>query len=280
MRLEKIIQGQYDVYADNGQRVGVVSGGAGLWAAETRAKHLGYRASKVKAGQALLAHAGLRDMADQMSEVIANTKVLTSYVSDFNIDLDVLSLWNGAVDFIWVVRPSGTHLVPLQMPRSEEEINAIYDTFRREPHQSFLVYHVDMHSLKLRPQRFADLPGFASRAVGWDVNRNFVTWCNKTIGDITEVPDTRFGTFGDKPSGGIVITVSEMPDARRKAILAHLGEVYVIRKTGTLFAKLHELQIVFDKQVVYSKRAEIDARTSKAEVNKQPVKPSRPVLPA
>ena len=257
MFLEKFQEGCYDVFAANHRRIGVVSGGAGIWAAEFNKKVLGYHGSKTKAAQAVLAAAGLTDIYEQMCDIVkANPHLLVAYADDLHkIDREVIKLWGFATDMVWVVRPYGTHLVLLDLPRSREELKAIHECYIREPHQNFGCYFIDAATLKMKKFDFKQLLDYAAKPPKWNIVHNAVVCQGLVQAHIVEA-DLRLGVYGEKPTGSITANTTMKPSAQQVNVLQKVLYDYAVIKSQSLFAKVNDVRIVHEGEVLFSSAKE------------------------
>lgn len=253
MRLEKFQEGCYDVFAQNGRRVGVVSGGAGLWAAEFEKKVLGYHSSKAKAGEVVLAAAGFTDIYQQMCDVVkANPELLVSYANDLHeIDKSVLKLWACATDMIWVVRPHGTHLVLLDLPRSSKELMGIYEAFIREPHQKFGCYFIESATMKMKKITFAQLKDYAAKPPKWAIVHDAVVCQGMVRANIVK-KDVRYGVYGEKPTGSLTASTTMKPTAQDMLVLEKVLYEHAVLESQSLFAQVKDVRIEHDGELLYS----------------------------
>jgi hypothetical protein len=123
--------GRYVVQV-GGQRTGLVLGGGTKWAAELRdGQLLGHFATRKAATAALAADAAcpvwltLRKAVEDRP-----TPFLVHYREDFyKLDRETVREWGSATDFVFFLRPNGTHLVPLDLDWMRREIKGIADAF-------------------------------------------------------------------------------------------------------------------------------------------------------
>lgn len=257
MHLEKFQDGCYDVFAENGRRVGVVSGGAGIWSAEFEKKVCGYHSSKTKAAQAVLAAAGITEIYEQMCAIVkANPELLVGYSNDLHkTDKEIVGLWRCATDMVWVVRPYGTHLVLMDLPRSREELMAVYETYIREPYQKFECYFIDAATMKFKPIAFKQLPDFAAKKPKWNIEHSSAIYQDRIVAHLVE-KDLRTGVYGEMPTGSITAQTLVKPTEKEQIILQKMVYEYAVIRSQSLFAKVNDVRIEHNGELLYSSRHE------------------------
>ncbi len=254
--LVKFADGRFDVVLDNGMRAGTLMGGRTCWLAERGTKSIGYYPTKKRAAEAILQDAKVVPIFEQMRQIIDRPQpLLTSHRSDFDpIDRDLLIAFRSAVDFIWVVHSSGTHLQPLDVPSSKKGVIGIIEA-RRTAGTPFEVYHIDQTATKVRRLEIDQAVALANRPPAWRVEGTSVMHYGKIVADVESKLIPTPGSWpGNK--GAIVFACRTEPSRKTCAVLLHLGGDMEIHRVRSLFACPASIEVRYNGRRVDGWRSE------------------------
>ncbi len=259
--LEKFAEGRYDVRLDNGSRAGSIIGGKSTWQAEIGQRVLDsqYKSRKL-AAEAILADAKIVPIWEQMRRIVERPDaLLVAYKNDFYVhDKNALLAWKSAADLIWIVRESGTDLIPLDMPKSKRDVTDMIDC-RVRSGGPYEVYHIDQGATKVRRITNEKALELARRGPSWEVHaakdsmgnvRNGSMSRNGTI--VADFSAKSVAVFGRGYAGEIEVLCRSEPSEKTLAILNHLAFSSETSRQGTLFAKVKSLVIRHNGKIVDS----------------------------
>lgn len=133
--------GRYAVQLGEFERAGLVLGGNGKWSAEAPGGHvLGYFPSRAQAVETVVADATEPSWRAMQSTAQA-AGLPKHYRTDLDIDRAQVRQWGGCSDFLWMLRESGTNLLPLDVQWLREGFAYRLDLYEREkmPFELYLV---------------------------------------------------------------------------------------------------------------------------------------------
>jgi hypothetical protein len=251
--LEKTSAGRFDVHAVNGSRAGAIIGGAGTWCAEVGNRVVGHFPTKEAAAEAILKDQGIEDIFVQMQAIIESPDgLLKRYKDDFyRHDRSFVDQWSCATSVLWVVRPSGTHTVPLDLPFTQREgvavLDAVHPDYTGTP---WALYHIDAISMKVKPITEANARSLVAQSPKYGLNNGFITSNGTAIASVTITPANDFKSFVRRCY--VTIKCNSEPSNRTLAILQRMAFFAVTQKEGgDRFSAPASIEIWFEKSRLY-----------------------------
>lgn len=223
-QLEETGSGRYDVRAENGIRAGSIIGGERKWCAEIGNRVVGYYPTTGEAAEAILKDRGIVGVYQQMAEIIKSTKLLQrAHFADFaTSDRRIIEEYGCATNHLWVVHPTGTHLVQLGLPLSQREgeavLNAFHPDFTGKP---WNLYLIDAITLKVLPLVEAQARQWVAQRPQYLIEGTNLTAHGTPIATISRTPFQGLGAVGRRCH--IRIDCAVDPSTQRLAVIKRLA---------------------------------------------------------
>lgn len=252
-QLEKFATGRFDVRAENGMRVGSIIGGGEKWCAEIGNRVLGYHSSTDEAARAILADQGIVGIYEQMAEIIHSKKMLhDSYFDDFKLhDRRCIEEYGCATNHLWVIRPTGTHLVQLDLPFSQREgeavLNAVHPDLTGQPWDLYLI---DAIKLKVLPISEAQARQLVAQSPKYRVEGTKITFHRTPIATISLTPLHSLASVGRRCQ--VRIDCETEPSTQQLALLKRLAFFAGTPiGNGNEYGAAATIEIRFDGKLLY-----------------------------
>lgn len=224
-QLEQFADGRYDVLAENVMRAGAIIGAKDHYCAEAGRKSIGRYPSKKQAANAVLEHAGITGLVQQMSAILAQKNNTTiAHRNDFTMfDTGDIEEWKCATNLLWVIHRAGTSLVHLDLPLSERQALAVLDAFTPGPQQSgWALYLVNVDNLKVTPLTEGGARNLVRATPRYKFDGTKIVSYGRVIADV----EVKKESSESKNKCVIQVRSTEEPDKQRIKVLAELGRQY------------------------------------------------------
>jgi len=181
--LQKMPNGQFSVLAENGAAVGSLTGSKGEWIAIARNEAIGAFESQEAAASAILGKLEITSIFDQMRIVIedSSTLLMENRHQFFMHTQAQVQQYRCATDLIWIPHEKGSTVVPLDLPSSQEEMNAALASTEGRARE---LYVVDAASLTMYPTDLASIQRRLSRTPLYKLNGKQVWKGQKRLGSV------------------------------------------------------------------------------------------------
>lgn len=223
--LEKFAEGRFDVLAENGMRAGSIIGGHDQFAAEIGNRTIGRFTNKGKAAEAILEHAGITGIFDQMS-MIAKTSPVVAEVHRRDLmtfDRSEIEAWKCATSSLWAIHRAGTSLIHLDLPQSRRHALAVLDAFTPGSNDSgWSLYLIDVNDLKVKPITESSARRLVSESPLFQLDGNEVRFAGVVVAtlDMSEAVPASAGKCK------VTIHCATPPADRRLTVLREIARQY------------------------------------------------------
>lgn len=256
--LENFAQGRFDVFAENGMRVGHIIGGNGTWAAEVGNKVLGHYGNTQSCAEAILSHKGIVSIKAQMELIIARHPTMKRDAKqDFYVeDVRFIDNWHCATNLIWIVTDNCTQLHALDLPQSADDVFESLDKYCPEGcKQECQIYLVDFDKLQVTPITEHQARSMVFTSPKYQLHQDVVKLYADVLARISMRAAHELG-YGNARRCHVTVECEIEPSAGSVAVLAGMVFKYVRDDESKRFAAPKTVEVRYAGKKLYEWTAE------------------------